>query len=197
MGRGKSGAPESSDSQKRGGDLKALSNVDIEKAGCVLWMPFRERVMWDASDLPAELPLIVDSPAPYFIWNDSPKGTHWTAVLIDMIHRTAYVFNSMGLPLDQPVVDALHKHLRIRSVVSNDSPIQASDSASCGYWAVYFLYTAMARINTALALKRVRPPYLFRNAYRYVMDMFSTDDYKRNEEFIEGWWRARGLPFPR
>ena len=209
MGRGESGSGEAAGAsaraassnpaaaaapagiRKRRRRFKALSNTEIEKAGRMLGVPFRGRVMWDPPDLARQLPKIAASPTPYFIWNDSPKGTHWTGVLIDKEGGTAYVFNSMGLPLDQPVVDALYDELGIRSFVSNDAPIQASDSASCGYWAVYFLYKAQQQLGKN---KEVQTRGAYRKTYRDLIDRLSTDDYESNEDFIEGWWRARNLP---
>jgi hypothetical protein len=117
---------------------------------------------------------------PYFIWNDSPTGTHWVAVYVDQRRRTAYVFNPMGLPLDEPVVEALKDPCcDIKTIISNDAPVQASDSETCGHWCLFFLQRMKAKCSQGSTS----------TAYKSIVNSLGVDDYGSNERFISNWWQ--------
>lgn len=163
--------------------MKALTNVQLEHVASTKLGIRGLYVVWTKPDLEAALDEMERfSFLNFFIWNDSPGGTHWVVVYIDRTTKTAYVFNPMGLPLDKPALDALKKRPNlVKNVVWNDAAVQASDSETCGHWCLYFIVHMIrnVRCNQNSDAKAV---------YESLMDSLSVDDYARNEAFIKKWW---------
>ena len=105
----------------------------------------------------------------YFVWNDSPDGTHWVACYIKK--SKAYVFNPLGLPPDEPVWQYLVNKQGC-DVVYNSNQIQSDTSETCGHWSMWFL----SQIHSG-------------KSFQEIIDSLS-DDLLQNEKDIKKWFES-------
>jgi len=70
--------------------------------------------------------------------DDSGPGTHWVAYIVDKNLPIAFYFDSFGMPPPKEIVRYLHK-LSPKPLAYNSSQIQNISSILCGYYCVYVL----------------------------------------------------------
>jgi hypothetical protein len=158
----------------------ALSNHEIVKMSKELHIP-NVKACWNR----AQLDRALQEGYRNIVWNDSPKGTHWTAVSISIGYypkAKINVFNSMGLPLDGDCKRAIEANFALRKMdifseplhyECNDVAYQASDTESCGWWALFALWAFSCNNG--------------------VFPTLSTTNYVGNEQFLKGFFSSFGI----